>query len=124
MKKPMGKPWGLQTDSDLWEIMWEGLLMRGQQIVTWEKVKGHATAKHIEQGLATEETKHGNDWADHYATKGIEQHQHGATHLAKWLASRQKVRLNSWERFKPSLLHSFKKKRKKGDVMNRSKKPY
>ena len=70
--------------------MWEGLLTRGPQTVTWEKVKGHATAKHIEQGLATEETKDGNDWADHCATKGIEQHQHGATQLAKWLASRQK----------------------------------
>ena len=45
---------------------------------------------YIEQGLAMEETKDGNDWADHYATKGIEQHQQGATQLAKWLASRQK----------------------------------
>lgn len=70
--------------------MWEGLLTRGPQTVTWEKAKGHATARHIEQGLATEETKDGNDWADHYATKGIEQHQHVAAHLAKWLASRQK----------------------------------
>ena len=30
-----------------------------------------ATKKHIEQGLATEESKEGNDLADHYATKGI-----------------------------------------------------
>lgn len=39
MKNPMGKPWGLQKDGDLWKIMWEGLLTRGPHTITWEKSK-------------------------------------------------------------------------------------
>ena len=84
--------------------MWEALLTRGPHSVTWEKVKGHATSKHIEMGLATAETKEGNDWADHYATKGTEQHQAGAVKLAKWLASRQKSCANFMGKYKQSLL--------------------
>ena len=89
-KNPMGKSWGMQKDGDLLKILWEGMLTRGPETITWEKVKGHAAQKHIEQGLATAETKQGNDWADHYATKGIEAHQPQAVRLAKWLANRQK----------------------------------
>ena len=38
-KNPMGKPWSLQPDGDLWKILWDGLLTRGPESVTWQKVK-------------------------------------------------------------------------------------
>lgn len=81
LRNPMGKPWGLQADGDLWKLMWEALLTRGPHAVTWVKVKGHAKAEHIKAGIATQAGKEGNDWADYYATRGISEHDHVAV---KW----------------------------------------
>lgn len=86
----MGKAWSLQPDGDPWKLLWEGLLSRGPDSVTWQKVKGHAKGEHIARGEATEETKNGNVWADHYATKGITLHDGQAVQLAKWLQQRHK----------------------------------
>lgn len=33
-RNPMGKPWGLQPDGDLWKLVWEGLLTRGPKTGT------------------------------------------------------------------------------------------
>ena len=102
--------------------MWEALLTRGPQSVTWEKVKGHATSKHIEMGRAIAETKEGNDWVDHYATKGTEQHQEGATQLAKWLASRQNDYAKFMAKIQTIIVAVLKKKKKKGSTKKKSKK--
>ena len=88
-KNPMGKPWGLQPDGDLWKLVWEGLLTRGPRSITWQKVKGHAKEEHIARGEATQATKEGNDCADHYASRGIKQHDEAAVVTAKWLKKRQ-----------------------------------
>lgn len=77
-KNLAGKPWALQNDADLWKLLW-----------AWQKVKGHATEEHIRNGIATEETKRGNDSADLYAPRGILEHQEQAVNLAKWLKDRQ-----------------------------------
>ena len=76
----------------------EGLLTRGPESATWQKVNGHATMEHIRNGLATEATKAGNDAADNYATRGISEHQQQAVNLAKWLTSRQDRYLAFMER--------------------------
>ena len=102
--------------------MWEALLTRGPHNVTWEKAKGHATAKHIEMGLATAETKDGNDWADHYATKGTQQHQDGAIQLAKWLARRQNDYAKFMAKIQASIVAVLKKMKKKESTRTKSKK--
>ena len=44
---PFGKPWGLQTDGDLWQLAWEAIKTRGAGNQTLRKVKGHATEKDV-----------------------------------------------------------------------------
>ena len=60
-KNPFGKPWGLQTDGDLWEQAWIAVLKRGAQNQKMRKVKGHATAADVAKGIATQQGKEGND---------------------------------------------------------------
>ena len=62
-RNPFGKPWGLQTDGDLWKDMWEATLIRGPAAHCITKVKGHATEKDVASGLATQRDKEGNDEA-------------------------------------------------------------
>ena len=71
---PMRKPWMLLKDGDLWRLAWRAIVTRGHRAQKFTKVKGHATAKEIDEGVATEETKFGNDCSDDMATKGIEEH--------------------------------------------------
>ena len=68
-RNPFGKPWGLQTDGDLWQLMWEATLVRGPDAHCITKVKGHATIEDVESGVATMRDKLGNDEADDCATK-------------------------------------------------------
>ena len=69
-KNPFRKPWGLQADGDLWEQAWEAVLQRGPAAQRLSKVKGHATAQQVEEGLVQACDKAGNDWADEFANKG------------------------------------------------------
>ena len=68
-RNPFRKPWGLQTDGDLWKKLWEATLIRGPEAHCLSKVKGHATADDVAKGLATPKDKSGNDEADNCATK-------------------------------------------------------
>ena len=49
-RNPFGKPWGLQTDGDLWKDMWEATLIRGPKAHCITKVKGHATVNTLIMG--------------------------------------------------------------------------
>ena len=40
---PFKKPWGVQTDGDVWEQVWEAIQTRGCDNQTVRKVTGHAT---------------------------------------------------------------------------------
>ena len=71
-RNPFRKPWGLQTDGDLWKTMWQATLIRGPEAHHITKVKGHATAEDVANGRATPKDKSGNDEADDCATKGVE----------------------------------------------------
>ena len=72
MKNPFRKPWGLQTDGDLWEQAWLAVLKRGPGNQKVRKVKGHATAEDVEKGIATQEERVDNDKSDTNADKGVE----------------------------------------------------
>ena len=70
LPNPFKKPWGLQADGDLWRMGWMAVLARGVGRQTLKKVKGHATARQVEEGVAAEDEKEGNDWADSFADRG------------------------------------------------------
>ena len=89
-RNPCGKPWGMQTDGDLWEQFWTALHLRGPGTVCFTKVKGHATAIDIAAGRATTELAAGNNHADTGATRGTDQHLPGLLSLAEWLSLRHK----------------------------------
>ena len=79
-----GKPWGLQTDGDLWKNMWNATLIRGPKAHFITNVKGHATAEDVGKQLATQRDKDGDDEADDCATRGVE--SMGLTNVTMWLA--------------------------------------
>ena len=70
---PFGKPWGLQTDGDLWEQAWLAVKLRGIGNQTLRKVKGHATEEDVANGISTWEDREGNDKSDKLADKGVEE---------------------------------------------------
>ena len=93
-RNPFKKPWGLQTDGDLWEQAWIGLLARGAGNQQMRKVKGHATDEMVNNGTVKKEDKVGNDKSDENADLGVRSIQGaGLVMLAKWLAQRHDV----WE---------------------------
>ena len=86
---PFKKPWGMQTDGDLWQVAWEAILVRGTggQDVRW--VKGHATNDDIAQGRSNCQDREGNNRSDTNADKGVEMlGGEGLVTLAKWAADR------------------------------------
>ena len=85
-RNPFRKPWGLQTDGDLWKTLWEATLIRGPEAHCLTKVKGHATADDVANGRATPKDKGGNDQADDCATKGVD--SLNLTNATKWLSKR------------------------------------
>lgn len=91
-KNPIGKPWGLQTDGDLWKHMWQAHLIRHPNTHALVKVKGHATEDGVNTGVATRKDQLGNDIADSCATNGIE--EHGATLTAKYTSDRHEAYCN------------------------------
>jgi hypothetical protein len=85
----LGKPWGLQPDGDLWQLVHEAIITRGVDTVALVKCKGHATTLMVEQGKVDADDKEGNDWSDIFATKGTNQHGSQAIELANWFKVRQ-----------------------------------
>ena len=76
------RPWNLQTDGDLWEILDNILKGRGPASLKVSWCKGHATQKHIDENKTSVEKKAGNDMADVNATKGVEDFMPGLLQLA------------------------------------------
>ena len=87
-KRPSRKPWNLQPDGDLWEIVWKGLIIKGPDTLRVTKVKGHATDAEVEAGLSTEVHQIGNRRADTAADHGVEGHRPGLVSLAAWCEKR------------------------------------
>ena len=53
-RRPLKKPFVLQTDGDLWGHFWLQLQIRGPRSICVQKVKGHATEKAVALGEVTE----------------------------------------------------------------------
>ena len=66
-KGQRGKPWGLQDDGDVWEMIAKAIAARGKSATAVTKVKGHAKQEHIDNGETTAAHKEGNDLADEAA---------------------------------------------------------
>ena len=89
VKNPFGKPWGVQTDGDLWEQAWAAVIKRGAANQKLRKVKGHATQEDITAGRSTQTDKHGNDRSDENADKGVQSiGGDGLVRLASWAVGR------------------------------------
>ena len=86
---PFRKPWGVQTDGDLWEQAWKAVLKRGPGNQDLRKVKGHAPKQDVGKGKATKEDRHGNDRSDKIADEGVEAiGGRGLVKLGDWLGKR------------------------------------
>jgi len=106
------KPWGLQVDGDLWQILDRVLAARGRHSVAVHWIKGHATAEHVEQGKTTLEGMRGNDMADRMASEGARwADQDGAAHLAGHYASKQKAYTDLIHRIHRMILRVLTKER-------------
>lgn len=70
MPRLIRKPWSLQADGDLWELVWKAITRRGTKAQKLAKVKGHATSEDVAEGRVRACDKAGNDWADDLADRG------------------------------------------------------
>ena len=69
--KPLKKPFGVQSDGDLWSEFWSILQCRGARSIKVSRVKGHAKEEHIERGEANRVDKEGNDEAHCCSLRGL-----------------------------------------------------
>ena len=83
------RPWLIQTNGDLWELLEKMIKAKGKKAFKATKVKGHATDKQVEQGKHKKEHKEGNDEADRLATQGIAEHGDDTIQLGTFYARRQ-----------------------------------
>ena len=70
-KRPR-RPWSLRPDGDLWEIAERAIKARGFNSIAVTWTKGHATWRHILEGVTTERSAIGNGYADAAADAGHE----------------------------------------------------
>ena len=123
-RNPFKKPWGMQTDGDLWEQAWTALLARGTGNQQIRKVKGHATEEMVLNGTVKKEDKIGNDKSDENADLGVLSiHGVGLLKLAKWLAQRHDKYgklMKRIRKFIAGMTLAEKEEREKEKVVNKS----
>ncbi|WP_353239581.1 hypothetical protein, partial [Limnohabitans sp.] len=64
------RPWGMRPDGDMWAILERIVVARGRAASRGTKVKGHATATDVLQGVVSAEVQQGNDTADRMVQRG------------------------------------------------------
>jgi hypothetical protein len=84
------RPWELTSDGDLWKIMVHAIAQKGKHAVWATWVKGHATNKHVEDGIITERNRINNYVVDAVADIGVGMHSEGILTLAKVYVRRRK----------------------------------
>ena len=67
---PFKKPWGVQTDGDVSEQVWEAIQTRGCDNETVWKVKGHGTQEDLDKSVSKPTDTNGNDKSDALAYHG------------------------------------------------------
>ena len=87
-RKPK-RPWSTQKDGDFWQVFCEMAKQKGPNSIKISKVKGHATEKNIQEGLATLKDKRGNDRADRAADEGVKNHSDEICKISRIHAKRQ-----------------------------------
>jgi len=83
------RPWGITKDGDLWQQFEKLVEAKGAKAIRITWIKGHAQAKHIEQGTTTWQHKEGNDLADSLAERAVVQDNDDALHLAGYYRAKQ-----------------------------------
>ena len=69
-----GKPWGLMSNGDLWQVVQQLVKQRGANNIKIRKVKGHADDTHLNAGITSAKDLRGNNISDDLATEGREAH--------------------------------------------------
>ena len=87
---PLGKPWALFNDWDLWEPIFQNLASTKAQTTAITKVKGHATKQQVEEGKVKPMDKVGDDVADITADDRLHTHGWDTVEMGKLLARRHK----------------------------------
>ena len=82
------KPWKLQKNGDLNELLFNCIRSKGVQAIKGSKVKGHATQADIDQGKSNANDVIGNQRADKAAASGIKQIPPTTVSLANWFSKR------------------------------------
>ena len=62
-------------DGDLWKQYWRLIIMRSPWSVKHAKIKGHATAQDVAQGIISDADRSGNHIADGEAKAAHEHHE-------------------------------------------------
>ena len=91
------KPWALQNDGDLWQILSDLVASKGPNCIKVTWCKGHATDKHIADGTSTAYLKAGNDIVDKLAEAGVEFYD-GLRCLSMFYVCKQATSLNLLKR--------------------------
>ena len=84
------RPWGIQTDGDLWAIMESIIHKKGAHSINVKWVKGHAKQADMNEGRSCPLDKEGNDNADNLASRGILEFIDGLSQLAAYYAAKQR----------------------------------
>ena len=111
---PLGKPWPMQQNGDLWQSFWHGLVERGPDSVKTKWVKGHAKQVHIDAGITNERWKRGNDHGDTAANRGVKEVGEEVVQIADWMQKKHSKYTGFMDRvhvFQVKLMEKIKAKR-------------
>ena len=117
-RKPK-RPWSTQKDGDLWQICCEMEKIKGHNNIQISKVKGHATDKNIQDGIATLKDKRGNDRADSAADEGVTDHSDGICKISRIQAKSQHAYICFTKAVHNHILEAFYKRKYLESVENK-----
>ena len=117
------KPWGLQTDGDLWKI-WEALAkQKGFNAIRLSKVKAHTSLQDVEKGVISMFNRHYNDVSDKKATKGVQSHEHDALSVAYVFAQRHRDYHSFLKRVHNHIIKIMQKDKEERDLISKQLQP-
>ena len=91
MPKLFDKPWNLIPNGDLWKLFFEHARIKGIHSLRATWVKGHATQKHVLDGIITEHNMFMNHTADGLADNGVGSYTSNLQPLAQVYCYRQHI---------------------------------
>ena len=91
LPKVFDKPWSLIPNGDLWKLFFEHARIKGLHSLRATWVKGHATDKHVSDGIISEHNKFMNHVADGLADDGVSLYTSNLQPLAQAYSFRQYI---------------------------------